>query len=87
MTDPLEQAVYAALCAAGIPFYYEGTGSAGKTRRLDFYLPNYDVYVEVKQFHSKRIAEQMGRADNVIALQGRAAVDLFCMMLRRDVVI
>lgn len=42
--------------------------------RLDFYLPDHGLYIEVKQFHSDRIADQMKRAPNVIAAQGRPAV-------------
>jgi len=48
---------------------------------LDFYLPSFNVYVEVKQFHSERIAEQMSRQENVIAIQGmRGMVALEKMM-------
>jgi hypothetical protein len=49
---------------------------------LDFYLPDFDVYVEIKQFHSNRIAEQMSRRDNVIAIQGRKAMDCFEKMMK-----
>lgn len=38
--------------------------------RLDFYLPDCDLHIECKQFHSERIAEQMSRAPNVLAVQG-----------------
>jgi len=37
---------------------------------LDFYLPDFDLYIEVKRFHSPRIGEQMSRHPNVIAIQG-----------------
>lgn len=37
---------------------------------LDFYLSDLDIYIEVKQFHSDRIARQMSRRKNVIAIQG-----------------
>lgn len=49
---------------------------------LDFYLPDLDIYIEVKQFHSDRIAKQMARRPNVIAIQGRGAVLTFCAMLK-----
>jgi hypothetical protein len=49
---------------------------------LDFYLPVYDVHVEIKQFHSDRISEQTSRAPNVIVLQGSNAVALFCTFIR-----
>jgi hypothetical protein len=50
--------------------------------RLDFYLPNYNIFIEVKQFHSNRIAEQMSREHNVIALQGVESCILFGDMLK-----
>lgn len=50
---------------------------------LDFHLPDHDVFIEVKQFHSDRIAEQMSRAPNVIAVQGRAAVEWLCEQIRK----
>lgn len=54
------------------------------TARLDFYLPDEDVYVEVKSFHSPRIGPQMGRAANVIAIQGMAAARLFAEMITKE---
>lgn len=73
--DPMEAGVRDALTQIGITF------TEPSPLNLDFYLPDYGVHVEVKQFHSDRIAEQMSRAENVIALQGRAAVNLFIAML------
>ena len=71
-TDPMEQLIEEALIDAGIR--YE-TGHGGSTsHHLDFDLPDHGVAIEVKQFHSPRIAEQMARAHNVIVAQGRPAV-------------
>lgn len=42
---------------------------------LDFYLKDFDLYIEVKRFHSPRIGEQMSRAENVIAIQGIKSLD------------
>lgn len=72
--DPMEAMIAYALDAAKIPYTREMNG-------LDFYLPTFDVYIEVKQFHSTRIADQMGRVDNVIAAQGRGAVSLLCGLI------
>lgn len=72
MTDPLERILAAALDRAGIAYTTERDGD---TLALDFHLTEADVYVEVKQFHTPRIAEQMSRAPNVIAVQGRVAVE------------
>lgn len=48
---------------------------------LDYYLPAFNTYVELKQFHSSRIAEQMSRRDAVIAIQGVEAIVAFEKML------
>jgi hypothetical protein len=75
MSDPIEKIVADGLTRAGIIFLLDDVAA------LDFYLPAYDVYIEVKQFHTKRIAEQMSRADNVIAIQGRRAAEWFSGVL------
>lgn len=72
MDDPMEIAMASALRDAGIRFVLDDAGSG-----LDFYLPDFDVYIEVKQFHSDRIAEQMARRKNVIAVQGIPSVAVF----------
>ena len=73
-TDPMERAIADALSGMGIQFEREKDG-------LDFYLPGCGIYIEVKQFHSARIAEQMSRADNIIVAQGRKAVELLADMI------
>lgn len=74
--DPMERG-FAELCArAGIACQSDDHRSG-----LDFYLPDFDVYVEVKQYHSDRIAEQMSRRPNVIAIQGRTALAAFAKMV------
>jgi hypothetical protein len=78
--DPMERLVEDALSSAGLSFVREG--SPQNPFVLDFYLPDHGVAIEVKQFHSDRIAAQMARAPNVIALQGEAAVRFFCERLR-----
>jgi hypothetical protein len=70
---PLEQAAREALEYLEIPFE---TGDQTE-ESLDFYLHENGVHLEIKQFHSPRIAEQTSRAANVIVLQGREAVKLF----------
>lgn len=73
-TDELEKQVAECLYAAGIPFEHTG-------QRLDFYLPDHDIYIEVKRYHSERAAAQLAAFDNVILLQGVKAVQTFCRML------
>jgi hypothetical protein len=71
----LEAQVRDALDKAGISYVVDGHPDA---QGLDFYLPESDIAIEVKQFHTDRIAEQMSRKRNVIALQGAGAVAMFC---------
>jgi len=78
--DPLEEALADALRSAGVRFVREGHGIPVA---LDFYLPDFDLYLEVKRFHSDRIARQMSLADNVIAIQGQPAIDWLCSMLSK----
>lgn len=75
-----EQEIEAALIDAGIEYVTEN--EMMNAAALDFYLPQYDVYIEVKAFHSPRIAEQMGRAQNVIAVQGAKAIETLALFLQ-----
>lgn len=79
-TDPMERIVEQALVDAGIRYVTDLGG--GNPANLDFYLPDHDVHIEVKQAHSDRIAAQMARADHVIAAQGVKAVQLLAMAIR-----
>lgn len=79
LRDPLEAMVAAALARAGI-HYTAGQRTAAD---LDFHLPGPDIHIEVKTYHSDRIARQMALAPNIIALQGRAAVEWFCAQLAK----
>ncbi len=77
--DPMERIVAIALNDAGIDYVrdYGGENPSG----LDFRLAN-GIEIEVKRFHSPRIADQMARAENVIAVQGKEAVEFFAGLLR-----
>lgn len=79
MSDPMEQAIAEALTRAGILFVHEEEHLS--EHPLDFYLPDFETYIEVKQFHSDRIGAQMAKAPNIIAVQGREAVSVFCQMI------
>jgi hypothetical protein len=78
--DPMEQLVTDALDKAGIEYSTEGEES---NVGLDFYIPDCDLHIEVKQFHSNRIARQMARAENVIAVQGEASVRWLCALIAK----
>jgi len=78
--DPIEQIVADALDARGIAYTSDGKG---QTHGLDFRLDGIDVYVECKQFHTPRIADQTSRVSDVIVIQGRRAAEMFAEMLKR----
>lgn len=82
MTDPMEQIIASALTKAGIEYVTDEGGQ--NPTNLDFGLIN-GIQIEVKQFHSDRIAKQMSRAPNVIAIQGREAVEWFANLLNLSV--
>ena len=71
-TDPMERLIEDALIASGR--HYVTDDDPANIAKLDFYLPDDDLYIEVKRLHSPRIAEQMGRVENVIVAQGEGAV-------------
>lgn len=80
MNDPMEEIIAKALDHAGMAYL---TGDGGHNPSgLDFRLTENGIEIEVKRFHSDRIAEQMSRADNVIAIQGELAVRFFADLLR-----
>ena len=82
--DPLEEMVEKSLQAASISyekdvqFYYDDGSS--KTS-LDFYLPVYDTYIEVKRYHAPRVLRQLEVHENIILLQGLHGVSTFCKFL------
>lgn len=76
ITDPMEKLIADALDEAGEEYEHEKNG-------LDFYLPRLDLYIEVKRFHSPRIAAQMERAENIWAVQGSFAVRTASALIRR----
>jgi len=77
-TDPIELIIASALDVADVSYDHE---TSGKTNGLDFYIEEFDTYIECKQFHTPRISDQMKRADNIIAIQGRKAAIAFAQLL------
>lgn len=75
----LEKDLAEALNDAGIRFIHGS--EKGSLQRLDFYLPEHDVYLEVKKFHSERSGAQLSSQENVILIQGRQSVALFIKMI------
>lgn len=80
--DPMERIVSDALKAAQYRFVSDFGG--GNPSNLDFRLIDSGVEIEIKRFHTSRISEQMSRAENVIAVQGEAAVRLFASLIRQS---
>lgn len=83
MTDPMEDMIRSALDECNITYTEDGKLGGEINKALDFYLTDFSVHIEVKQFHSPRIANQMARVDNVIVAQGRVAVELLADMLKQ----
>lgn len=79
MSDPVEQIIADALDYCHVEYVRER-----EPERLDFYLPRWKLHIEVKQFHSDRIAEQMSRAPNVIAVQGIEAARWLAAAIKDD---
>lgn len=78
--DPMERIIEEALIEAGVSFTPERSG--GAAHRLDFHLPDIDLAIEVKRFHSPRAAEQLARFPNIVLAQGEVAVRALAAMIR-----
>lgn len=73
ITDPFEIRVENILKKNGIKYIHESERN-GIDQRLDFYIPEFDVYIECKQMHSERSISQLGSAENVILIQGDKSI-------------
>lgn len=80
--DPMEALIRQALTEQGFAFTEDGKPGGEVNKALDFHLSDYAVHIEVKQFHSPRIAAQTARVPDVIVAQGRGAVALLAELLR-----
>lgn len=78
--DNLEKSIAEILTSKGIRFIHESY-SNGVNQRLDFFLPDHYVYIEVKKFHSDRIIEQLKSQENVIVIQGRKSIEFLKKIL------
>lgn len=79
-SDHTEKRIAAILNRLHIEFVHE---SQDKNQKLDFYLPDYDIFIEVKRFYSKRIAGQISGHENVIVIQGVASVAFLEIILEK----
>ena len=87
--DRQEKAMMALFEGSGIEFTRPDVDHREPTT-LDFYLPAFNLYVEIKGFHSERIARQLSKVPEkatAIVLQGPNAVRDFarlCTALKLD---
>ncbi len=79
MIDPIENIVENALLEAGIKFTREHSNDA----KLDFYLTDFNLYIECKAYHSDRANKQLARAENIILVQGKQSALFFASILQR----
>lgn len=80
MSDPTETIIADGLDLAGIMYERDRELSPGQ-HSIDFYLPYFDLWIEVCQFHTPRKIEQLSRLDNVILIQGNDAARNFVKLL------
>lgn len=75
-----ETIIAEALDKAGIIYTRE---KHDRVQRIDFLLPEYDVAVEVKQFHTERSIRQLRENPNIILIQGVHAAEAFAHLINR----
>lgn len=73
ISDPLEKIIENILIKNNIKFEHEKKFE-NIDIRLDFYLPDYDIFIEVKKFHSERTSKQLKVFENIILVQGKKSV-------------
>lgn len=74
ISDHLEQKLADFFTEHHIEFIHE---SQNKDQVLDFYLPAFGIYIEVKQYHTERVGRQLAHQDEVILIQGKKALAFF----------
>ena len=81
MSSTLEKRLADLLDDAGIAY----TRPEREERRLDFYLPDLDLAIEVKGFLSERLHGQLEAADydNVMVLIGPRSIDQFEQLVKQ----
>ena len=50
---------------------------------LDFFLPDFQIYIEVKRFHTPRTAVQIEWAPDIIVIQGGASMRFLESLISR----
>lgn len=81
--DPLERAMSALLDRASIRYTRPERDKADPTT-LDFHLTDIGLYIEVKQFHTDRIAGQLGampHTASALVLVGPDSIKAFARLV------
>ena len=77
-SDHLELAVAEMLLDLKINFIHESQNNGSN---LDFSLPDFDVFIEVKQYHADRVNKQLASQENVILIQGKKSIEMLKKLL------
>lgn len=77
VTDDYEKIIEDALIYVGLDYRTESP----ETNNLDFYIPQFNVYIEVKTMHTERVYKQMDRVHECIMVQGKQACELLASMI------
>lgn len=78
ISNPLEIEIANALNEKGIRFIHE---SQAVEQRIDFYLPEFNIYIEVKEYYSERSDKQLKANDEIILIQGKKAMFAFLALI------
>lgn len=84
MTSPLEKQFVALLDEFSIE-YLRPEQDVTIPTNLDFYLPDFDLFVEIKCFHSDRISRQLSSVphrSNALVIMGPQSITAFRRFIR-----
>jgi len=86
MEDPVEKIVADALVSANVLYRRDQEvfyPTQNRNRSIDFYLPDFDLWIEVCQFYTPRKLEQLAVLQDAILIQGKGAALTFAKLLKR----
>lgn len=83
--DPLEMLVAKTLDHLEIRYVCPDSDKGFSTlKKLDFFIPDWNLYIECKAWGSARLHKQVEEVNNCIVLIGLAATARFCEMLKQN---
>ncbi len=85
MEDPVEKIVADALALAGIQYQrdMEIISDFAPAHSIDFYLRDFDLWIEVCQFYTPRKLKQLEFLPNAILIQGKDAALAFAKLINQ----